>query len=98
MMPRLVIVRVRMHVDLALLIDVRVRVFMPRTSVFLHDEPGRRHSGAQDRLGGDRIARHRQAAERRAQGLDRQTRIEKCAEQHVAGNTGEAVQVEHASH
>jgi hypothetical protein len=76
--------------------SVSVRVLVFPIPAIVHNEPGGRHAGAQDRLGRDRIAGHRKTTERGPQFLERQTRIEKCAEHHVSRYSGEAVQVEHA--
>ena len=66
--------------------------------VLVDDELGRRHTGAQDSFGVEVIARHREAAERALQLLERKAGIEQRADGHVAGYAGKAVEVQHARH
>lgn len=57
-------------------------------------EFGGRHSSSEDTLGIDAPVLLRQAAERRSEVLDRQPQIEQPADDHVAGYTGETVEIQ----
>ena len=59
-----------------------------------HAKLRRRHSCARDPLGPDGIPINREAAERTAQIVERKTRIEQRAENHVAGGAGETIEVQ----
>ena len=66
--------------------------------MLVDDELRGRHVGAQDTLGVEVTARHRQAAEGAPQLLERQTGIEHRAKRHVPRNPGEAVEIEYPAH
>ena len=65
-------------------------------TMLVDDELRGRHAGAQDARGADVEARHGEAAERALQVVERQAGIEHRAERHVAGDPGEAVEVQKA--
>ena len=65
----------------------------PGGRAFEH-ELRRRHAGAQHAVGGEIVALQGQAAEGLAQRLERQTGIEQRAEEHVARDAGEAVEIQ----
>jgi hypothetical protein len=98
------IVSVIVSVGVGLLAIVSVRVIVNVVireiemthvaAVLVHDEFRRRHAGAQDALGGDVEPRHGEASERAPQGVQRKTRVEQRAEDHVAGDAGEAIEIE----
>ena len=67
-----------------------------RSSVLLSREPGRGHTGPQNTGGADVESGQREAAERPLEIVERQTGVEKGAEHHVAGDAGEAVEIEHS--
>ena len=65
---------------------------------FVHRKLGRRYTGAQDSFRRQLHAVERQAAERGPQIVERQTRVEQRAKRHVAGDSGEAVEIEETAH
>ena len=65
---------------------------------FLNPELRRRHSGTEHAVGGHGAVLYRQAAERRAQAVDRQPQIEQRPEEHVARRAGETVDVGNPGH
>ena len=65
---------------------------------FLHPELRRRHAGTEHAVGRHGAVLYRQAAERRAQAVDRQPQIEQRAEEHVARRAGETVDVSNPGH
>ena len=76
-------------------VRMRARVVV---TVFVHAEFRRRHAGAQHLLRVHVTVSERQAAERAGQLGERQAGVEERAERHVAGDAGEAVEIEHAGH
>ena len=66
--------------------------------VLVHVELGRRDAGAEHACRGHVVARHGEAAERALQVVERQPGVEKRAEHHVAGDAGEAVEVQDTRH
>src|SRR5262245_38350324 len=67
-------------------------------AVFRDDELRRRHAGPDDSTYADVAAVERQAAEGLPQIVERQAGIEQGAEDHVAGDAREAIEVKHAAH
>jgi hypothetical protein len=67
-------------------------------AVFMDDELRGRDAGAQDPRGADVIAGDGQRAERAFQLVERQAGVDQRAEEHVAGDPGEAVEVEQSGH
>jgi hypothetical protein len=83
-------------VSVRVIVNVLIRdvVMAPVAAVLVHDEFRGGHAGAQDALGGDVEPRHGEASQRAPQVVQRKTRVEQRAEDHVAGDAGEAVEVE----
>ena len=81
-----------MIVMMMIVIEVVIIVIL----LFADQELGRRDPRAQDAFGRDLVTVERQAAERASQVRERQAGVEKRAEDHVAGDPGETVEVEHA--
>ena len=76
--------------------ECRVLVLGTDCVVFVHDELRGGDAGAQDTLRTDVVAGHREAPERARQLVDRQTRINERAEQHVARDPREAVEIQNS--
>ena len=91
--------RVTMRMIRRMIVLVMVIVRFPAMMFVLsHGKPGRRHARAKHTFGRDVVARHRQAAQRAFQVVEREAGIQKGAEDHVARNTREAVEIENACH
>jgi hypothetical protein len=85
-----------MHTSIVLM---RSGVVPMRFPVMLVDRELRRgHACTEDAVGAQRTPIERQAAKRRLKVREGKTGVEKRAEHHVAGNSGEAVEIQHASH
>ena len=66
--------------------------------VLMNDKLRRGNPRAQHAHGADVVARHGEAAERPFQVFERQAGIEHSAKRHVAGDAGEAIEIENSSH
>jgi hypothetical protein len=81
---------------------VRVRMCtLGRAAVaasFVEHEPCRRQSGTKHTLSPNLVAVDRQASQCRAQFRQRKARIEEGSENHVAGDAGETIEIQHACH
>ena len=65
---------------------------------FVHSEPGGRDSCPEHARRADVHLRNRKAAQRVFQPIERQAGVQKRAEDHVARDAGEAIEVEDARH
>ena len=101
-------VRMRMLVDADLraracgvvLMPVRVmmRIRPAGEPVLVHEEARGGDARPQGALGADVVAVHGEAAQRGAQPLERQARVEERPEEHVPRDAGEPVDIEHTRH
>src|SRR5678815_2387966 len=82
-------VRMLVRVDMDLLRHVRRHRFLSDDTELRGADPRTNH-----RLRPDRIARNSQTAERTADVLERNARVDQRAEHHVAGRAREAIEVE----
>jgi hypothetical protein len=64
--------------------------------VLAHRELGRRYAGSQNSIGADLVPGDSQAPERALQLVEWQASINERPEHHVAGNPGEAIEVQQA--
>ena len=86
--PVIVGVIVRMRVSVGVLVRVQAATRLD------HAKLGRRYTRAQHSLGGDTAVINGETAQCGAQILERQPEIQQPADDHVAGCTGEAVEIE----
>jgi len=90
--------RVLVRMTRVLVRMTRVLVRMCAVLVLVDRELRRRHPRPQDLVRVDVGVAERQASERGLQRVERQTGIDERAKRHVAGDSREAIEIQHAAH
>jgi hypothetical protein len=83
------------HVSIVLM---RVVIVERISAVLVDRELCRGHACTEDALGAHGTRVEGEAAKRRPKVLERKTSVEKRTEHHIAGDAGEAVEIQHARH
>jgi biopolymer transport protein ExbB/TolQ len=89
----LIVVMIMIVVVIMNVLMIVVRMSLTLSRVFVPPELGRRYSGAQHALGADAANLQGEAPQRQTELVERQADIEQCAEHHVSGRPGKAIEV-----